>query len=131
MAVLDKFKARGVTLITRVDNGDECDSSCVPLFAQGHQRQAGAVAAFMFHGVAAYVISNVPIAADTEEMLTLIRRGANASWLKGLQDLGVFSEPAMYWPSGQELVDQNSGLVTELLTRHNRFRPYDRSYRAL
>lgn len=128
--VLDQAKARGVNVITRVDNGDECDSNCVPLFAQGDVRQAGSVAAFMFHGVATYMITNVPNALDTEEMLVMIRKGADNQWLRGLQDIGVFSVPGMYWLSGQELVEQKSGLVTELLPRHQKQKPYDRTYRA-
>lgn len=129
--VLDQVKARGIQVITRVENGDECDSNCVPLFAQGQKRQAGEVAAFMFHGVASWVVTNVPNAKDTEDMLVMIRRGAKISWLDKLKSQGVFSEPGMFWMSGKELVTVESGLVTELLPRRIRSQPYDRTYRAL
>ncbi len=131
VSVLDQAKSRGITVITRVENGDECDSNCVPLFAQGQKRQAGEVAAFMFHGVASWVVTNIPNAKDTEDMLVMIRRGAKASWLEKLKSQGVFSEPGMYWMSGKELVVEGSGLGTELLPRRIRSQAYDRTYRAL
>lgn len=131
VSVLDQAKSRGITVITRVENGDECDSNCVPLFAQGQKRQAGEVAAFMFHGVASWVVTNIPNAKDTEDMLVMIRRGAKNSWLEKLKSQGVFSEPGMYWMSGKELVVEGSGLVTELLSRRIRSQAYDKTYRAL
>lgn len=129
--VLDQLKQKGVQITTRVNNGDECDSSCVPLFAQGHKRQAGPVAAFMFHGVAVYMLTNIPDPGLTQNMLSMIQKadGLSSAWLNSLKEKNVFSVPSMYWLSGQELMDQKSGLVTELLVRQELAKPYDRSYR--
>lgn len=129
--ILDKAKTKGVIITTRVENGDECDSNCVPLFAQGKKRVAAPVSAFMFHGVAIYMITNIPDPTSTGEMLGLIRKaeGLNNKWLQELIDQKVFSIPSMYWVSGQELMDQKSGFITELLPRQQLFKPYDRSYR--
>lgn len=129
--ILDKAKSRGIQVTTRVDNGDECDSSCIPLYAQGNKRQAGPVAAFMFHGVAIYLITNIPDPDSTKELLDLVRKasGLNKVWLQGLIDKKIFSVPSMYWLSGQELMDQKSGFVTELLERQQLLTPYDHSYR--
>lgn len=129
--VLDTAKSRGVVVTTQVNNGDECDSNCVPLFAQGNIRKAGAVAAFMFHGVSTPILTNIPEKASTEEMLAMIRNGVNEVWLQKLIDMQVFSIPAMFWMSGAELYNENSGLVTELLPRFEKFAPYDKTYRAL
>lgn len=129
--ILDRAKARGVVVTTQVNNGDECDSNCVPLFAQGNIRKAGAVSAFMFHGVSTPIISNIPEKASTDEMLAMIRNGINEIWLQKLIDMQVFSVPAMFWMSGAELYNENSGLVTELLPRFEKFAPYDKTYRAL
>lgn len=129
--VLDKAKARGVIVTTQVNNGDECDSACVPLFAQGNIRKAGAVAAFMFHGVSTPILTNIPDKSSTEDMLAMIRNGINEEWLQKIINLEVFSIPAMFWMSGAELYNENSGLVTELLPRYEKFAPYDKSYRAL
>lgn len=129
--ILEPLKKQGVTLTTRVHNGDECDSSCVPLFALGDKRQAGEVSAFMFHGVSITAISNIPHPASTQEMLDLIRKasGLNGAWLQSLINAKIFAVPSMYWLSGKELVDQKSGLVTELLPRQTLLKPYDRSYK--
>lgn len=129
--VLDTAKSRGVVVTTQVNNGDECDSNCVPLFAQGNIRKAGAVAAFMFHGVSTPILTNIPEKASTEEMLAMIRNGVNDVWLQKLIEMQVFSIPAMFWMSGAELYNENSGLVTELLPRFEKFAPYDKTYRAL
>ncbi|AHI06073.1 hypothetical protein BDW_07865 [Bdellovibrio bacteriovorus W] len=129
--ILDSAKSRGVVVTTQVNNGDECDSNCVPLFAQGNIRKAGAVAAFMLHGVSTPIISNIPEKASTEEMLAMIRDGASEAWLQKLIEMQVFSIPAMFWMSGAELYKDNSGLVTELLPRFEKFAPYDKTYRAL
>ncbi|GEM_PF-6811461 len=129
--VLEQLKNQNVKITTRVNNGDECDSSCVPLFAQGNMRQAGPVAAFMFHGVAVYMLTNIPDPGLSQMMISMIEKanGLNTDWLNDLKAKKVFSIPSMYWLSGKELVDQKSGFVTELLDRQELAKPYDRSYR--
>jgi ATP-dependent protease ClpP protease subunit len=131
--VLEAAKSKGVQVTTFVQNGDECDSSCVPVFAQGQKRIAAPVSAFMFHGVAVYVVTNVPDPESTALMMKLIRKakGLNEKWFQSLIDKKVFTIPQMYWISGQELMDQKSGFVTELSDRQMILKPYDRSYHPL
>ncbi len=128
---INKLKEKGVTIVTRVNNGDECDSICVPLYAQGNIRQAGPVAAFMVHGVAVFAISNIPDPAANIQLFKLLKAAPelNEEWLQGLILKDVFSKPSMYWLSGKELLEQKSGLVLELLERQQLTQPYDKSYR--
>ncbi|MNJ91102.1 hypothetical protein D3C87_87470 [compost metagenome] len=136
LEMLPTFKAlkeRGVRITTTVNNGDECDSMCVLLFAQGDVRRAGEVAAFMFHGISIAAISNIPERKTSDVLISVLAStpGLNKQWLKELVDLGVFYTPGMYWISGKELVDAGSGYVTETISRNYREKPYNRSYNPL
>jgi len=129
---LQILKKSGVEIITEVINGDECDSMCVALYAQGDQRLAAPAAAFMFHGVATFSITNIPDPTITAQLIEILRKtpGLNQLWLDSLIADGVFSEPSMYWITGQELFSEKTGFATELTTRHQKLKPYDRSYRS-
>lgn len=133
LPILDNLKRRGVKIITTVNNGDECDSMCILLFAQGHVRRAAEVSAFMFHGVAVSMLSNIPEKKSTDDLIykLSLTPGLNQQWLKDLVDLGIFKTPGMYWMTGKELYQSQSGYVTELISRDYRAKPYDRSYPRL
>lgn len=116
-------------LTTEVSNGNECSSNCVPIFAQGKSRKAGPVAAFMFHGIAVYAISNIPDPELTNKMIAFYQRAdIDMNFFERLKKDKVYSTPGMYWLSGKELFDTKANIVTQLLERHQVATPYDYSY---
>ncbi len=116
-------------LTTEVSNGSECSSNCVPIFAQGKSRKAGPVAAFMFHGIAIYAISNIPDPELTNKMISFYQRAdIDMNFFERLKNKKVYSTPGMYWLSGKELFDTKANIVTQLLERHQVATPYDYSY---
>lgn len=126
---LNTFKASGGELITRVDQGEMCASSCVPLFVQGSKRVAGNVSSFMFHGVAVLMITNVPSELETNLMLKFYRdAGIQENWIQEHMALKVWSSPNETWYNGKELFENGSNFVTELLNNRIFFEPYNRDF---
>lgn len=125
IAVINEQKERH-EIVTTVRNGEICGSMCVPVYMTGTRRFAGETTGFMFHGVTR-AFSNIPDQRRTREMLgvVMVTQGVSASWLQGLWDQGVFSTPGEYWVTGKELVEQNAGVVTELIGRHVKFEPFE------
>jgi hypothetical protein len=113
---INSSKAR-LKIDSFVDNGALCASMCIPLFANGTKRVAGARATFMFHGASPWY-TNVPSFAGTKEYTdSLLAAGVSEEWLKNLWDIGIFSAPMEYWANGEELLNEKSNIVTELKPR--------------
>ncbi len=126
---LNTFKESGGELITRVDQGEMCASSCVPLFVQGSKRVAGNVSSFMFHGVAVLMMTNVPSEFETNIMLKFYRdAGIQENWIQEHMALKVWSTPNETWYNGKELFLNGSNFVTELLNNRIFFEPYNRDF---
>lgn len=125
IAILQRLRAEKKTVHTTVMNGEKCASMCVFLYAQGEKRFASEVSTFMFHGAIQFAITNVPDAWKTREQLQhLIKAGVSTAWLNSLWEAGAFTKPGAYWMSGKDLVDAKSGLVTDLLSRHDVQEPW-------
>lgn len=125
IATLRRLAQEGREVNTTVHNGEICGSMCVPVFLQGRKRFAGEVAAFMFHGVVAHGFTNVPNEAKTREALNLfLDAGVSKEWLDGMWGKKVFSLPGQYWMTAGELHRENSGIVTEIIPRHEVFEPW-------
>lgn len=126
---LNTFKTSGGELITRVDQGEMCASSCVPLFVQGSKRVAGNVSSFMFHGVAVLMITNIPSEFETNIMLKYYREaGIQENWIQEHLALKVWSTPNETWYNGKELYENGSSFVTDLLNNRTLFEPYNRDF---
>ena len=124
--IIETIKEAKKTLIvdTFVDNGAMCASMCIPLFMQGRKRVAGARSTFMFHGATQWY-TNIPNATQTKEYTdVLIAAGASEKWIQKLWDEGVFSEPVEYWMNGEELLNEASGVVTELKPKFVKHEPW-------
>lgn len=127
--VLTELKENNVELITRVDQGSMCASSCVPLFVQGQKRLAGNTSSFMFHGVALYAVTNIPGESDTKVMIDAYRKaGINEKWIQKHIDMQVWSSPNETWYNGKELLEDGSNFVTGPLSNRTFFEPYNRDY---
>lgn len=125
---IKEFRKR-LSFNTVVSHGYMCASSCVPLFVQGEQRSASSTSAFMFHGVASFVVTNIPDPELSELMIRIyLERGISKKWIERHRNAGVWSLPGETWYNGRELYEDGQGFVTKLLSRRIRFEPYDRSF---
>ena len=113
-------------VVTTVRNGEMCGSMCVPIFMVGVKRFAAVTAAFMFHGVTKFH-SNVPDQERTRHWLSnvMVPQGVSEEWLQGLWAKGVFSTPGEYWMTGKELLDEKSGVITDIMDRHVKLEPVE------
>lgn len=119
-----KEARKSISIDSFVDNGALCASMCIPLFMQGEKRVAGARSSFMFHGAAPWY-TNTPTPSVTKEYTqSLLDAGVSGEWLQKLWDLGVFSEPMEYWASGEDLFNENSGVVTSLKPKVIKHEPW-------
>lgn len=116
-------------LITSVQHGSMCASSCVPLFVQGDKRYATSTSAFMFHGVAFYVVTNIPDPEASQIMIdSYLERGIDKDWIKEHERMGVWSTPNETWYNGKELYEDGQGFITKLLNNRNFYKAYNRNY---
>lgn len=119
-------RADGIRLTTVVPNGAICASMCVPIFMQGEVRQAGPAASFMFHSVHFMLGVRVNMSWKNEDIFrTFIEAGMKSEWLERNKTAGVFDSPQFTWYSGGELMQENSGVVTELLARQDKMKSLD------
>lgn len=117
------LKDSGIEIHTTVKNGNKCASMCVPIFMQGSKRSAGEVSSFMFHG-AFGGFSNTPIESETKRLIdSFTESDVSQIFLQKLIDTDVFNKPGQYWITGQELFDNHSNIVTNIINRHIIFKP--------
>lgn len=106
---------------TRVRRGYKCYSMCVPIFLKGERRFAGENAIFMFHEPTArdfYTGEEVRQPAFEQALTTrrfvdryFVNSNADPAWLERL--LAEWKGRDVF-KSARELVDEGSGIVTEL-----------------
>lgn len=108
-------------ITTRVQAGNSCLSMCVPIFLQGDERVAYATSQWMFHEPQAYDYfdgseSNQPEFERRyysnrffEKYFT--NSVISAQWRETLRQKWVGKD---VWKSGQQLVDENSNIITRL-----------------
>lgn len=106
---------------TRVRSGYKCYSMCVPIFLEGERRMAGENALFMFHEPTVrdfYTDEEVRQPAFEKALTTrrfvnryFVNSDIDPSWLEGL--LAEWKGRDVF-KSAEELVDEGSGIVTEL-----------------
>ena len=135
--VVAAIRARGRAIDTLVQKAGVCASMCVPIFLAGRERIADPEAYFMFHQVslslggkdnakrrefsetekARYsdIVKSVETRATDEFFRSDIGiRGVSASWLARMRE--KISGPGRdIWMSGQQLVDEGSGIVDRLV----------------
>ncbi|MCO5112822.1 MAG: hypothetical protein M9899_01455 [Bdellovibrionaceae bacterium] len=121
---IDELKLNGYQFDSTVLNGETCGSMCVPLFLQGQKRTAGAVSVFMLHGVVPNAFTNIPNESRTRDYLKLfIRAGVSEEWIEQKWEDGVFTTPGYFWITGQRLVDEKSGMISDLIPAHEVLEP--------
>ncbi|MEO0619559.1 MAG: ATP-dependent Clp protease proteolytic subunit [Pseudomonadota bacterium] len=109
-------------LDTVVENRRTCASMCVPIYLQGENRLAAQSSRWLFHEPRAYdFVTDEPIptgARETEAMTQrFLRRyfpsaGVPEPWLADAREKMRGRD---YWRSGQQLVDERSGIIMRLL----------------
>lgn len=116
--ILESHKKRGLTINTVVENGAVCASMCIPIYMQGQKRYAGARSTFMIHGVYLGLQRHTPDIDQTKSYLSrLVKFGVNSSWLDILWKQNIFTDSKEYWLNAEELVEQESNIVTDLTPR--------------
>lgn len=121
--LLDSIR-RTHTLVTSVEEGAVCASMCVPIYLQGERRIAAADAEFMFHEVkfrdffSKEKDRSVPdsaVGTETDRFFSKYFAGAGVSpvWI-GKVRAGI-DKGNEVWKTGRELLDENSGVVQQLI----------------
>jgi ATP-dependent protease ClpP protease subunit len=133
--VVAAIRARDRAIDTLIQKAGVCASMCVPIFLAGSQRMADPEAYFMFHQVSLNSAGkgNVKrqVMSDSEKALLaqgvktiearatdelfhndIGIRGVSAVWLAGMR--AKISDRDV-WMSGQQLVDEGSGIVDRLV----------------
>ncbi|MEO1251238.1 MAG: hypothetical protein AAFW81_02685 [Pseudomonadota bacterium] len=121
--LLDRMK-RSHTLVTRVRPGDSCLSMCVPMFLKGDRRVAAPNSRFMFHEPASYDSYTGRRAREPEFERRFVadrffdryfeNSPMDADWRRQLEREWVGKD---VWKSGRDLVNERSGVLTELELR--------------
>ena len=133
--VVAAIRDRNRAIDTVVQKAGVCASMCVPIFLAGAKRIADPESYFMFHEaslrstapqktkrpgfseperVAFEEVTKVIAASATDELFQsdMGIRGVNASWLDGMRKKIRGRD---VWISGQQLVDERSGIVDSLI----------------
>jgi ATP-dependent protease ClpP protease subunit len=127
-AIHDAAREHGIDTV--VEQGGVCASMCVPIYLAGAQRLAHPAARFMFHmaslkpeGPAAAEADKVAAAKYRKVVETLVTddlyandigtHGVNAAWLARTR---AKIEGRDVWVTGQQLVDEGSGIVGKLVS---------------
>lgn len=129
------IRARQRAVDTFVEKAGVCASMCVPIFLAGATRTADPEAYFMFHqvslnsspeeGAKRRELSEGEKALYSRAVKTIERqatddlfrsdmgiRGVNAAWLAGMRQKISGRD---VWISGQQLVDEGSGIIDNLI----------------
>ena len=106
---------------TQVGPGESCLSMCVPIYLQGETRRAGASSKWMFHEPEFYdTVTDEKTEVRDSERRALAERFfekyiANSPITPAWQTrLKAEWQGQEVWRSGQQLMDERSGIVTEL-----------------
>ena len=133
--VVAVIRAQGRAIETLVHKAGVCASMCVPIFLAGSKRMADPDAYFMFHQASLNssvsehqkrkeftasekaIYSQAVKAIETQVTDDLFRndigiRGVNTAWLARMRDKISGRD---VWMSGQQLVDERSGIVDRLI----------------
>jgi ATP-dependent protease ClpP protease subunit len=133
--VVAAIRARGRAIDTLVQKAGVCASMCVPIFLAGTKRMADPEALFMFHQASLNssgkenikrqefsaseeaIFSHAVKAIETQATDDFFRndigiRGVNMVWLARMRE--KISDRDV-WMSGQQLVDEGSGIVDRLI----------------
>lgn len=106
------------TLETLVDRGEICASACIPVFLQGQRRWGALTSSWLFHEVWHWADSKRKEArvnrAVTERLFQdyYLPAGVSEKWLGHLRMMVQHSD---YWQTGENLWDDNSGIITDAL----------------
>lgn len=117
---IEKMKATH-RVDTHVASGAHCLSMCVPIFLMGEHRSAAANAVFMFHEPSAYdLVTDEKVSKPGfERKMTsekfferyFVRSDMNPAWREKLRANWKGRD---LWFTGEELVEQESGVATGL-----------------
>lgn len=133
--IVAAIRARGREIDTLVQKAGVCASMCVPIFLAGTERVADPEALFMFHqaslnsrasenikrqefgGSEKAIFSQAVKTIETQVTDDLFRndigiRGVNLVWLARMREKISGRD---VWMSGQQLVDEGSGIVDHLI----------------
>jgi ATP-dependent protease ClpP protease subunit len=133
--VVAAIRARGRAIDTLVQKAGVCASMCVPIFLAGTKRMADPEAIFMFHQASLNssvsenikrqefsaseeaIFSQAVKAIETQATDDFFRndigiRGVNMVWLARMREKISGRD---VWMSGQQLVDEGSGIVDRLI----------------
>jgi ATP-dependent protease ClpP protease subunit len=133
--VVAAIRARGRAIDTLVQKAGVCASMCVPIFLAGTKRMADPEALFMFHQASLnssvrenikrqefsasqeVIFSQAVEAIETQATDDFFRndigiRGINMVWLARMREKISGRD---VWMSGQQLVDEGSGIVDRLI----------------
>jgi ATP-dependent protease ClpP protease subunit len=133
--VVAAIRARGRAIDTLVQKAGVCASMCVPIFLAGTKRMADPEALFMFHQASLNssvrenikrqefsasqeaIFSQAVKAIETQATDDFFRndigiRGINMVWLARMREKISGRD---VWMSGQQLVDEGSGIVDHLI----------------
>ena len=133
--VVAAIHTRDRAIDTFVEKAGVCASMCVPIFLAGHEHMADPEAYFMFHRVSLggsakdnmerLKVSEAEKAMFSQSAKTIEAkitdsffrsdigiRGVNAVWLAGMREKISGGD---IWVSGQQLVDERSGIVDRLV----------------
>jgi len=133
--VIAAIRAQGRAIETLVEKAGVCASMCVPIFLAGSKRMADPDAYFMFHqaslnnGASDNMKRKELSASEKAAYAQTVRvietratddffrndigiRGVNRAWLARMREKIVGRD---VWMSGQQLVDEGSGIVDRLV----------------
>jgi len=133
--VVAAIRARNHAVDTLVEKAGVCASMCVPIFLSGTKRLADPEAYFMFHQVSlnsnarentkrkelsdsekaalSHVVKTIEAHVTDEFFRSDIGiRGVNTAWLARMREKIAGRD---IWMSGQQLVDEGSGIVDSLV----------------
>jgi len=108
-------------LSTAVMPGRRCGSMCVPIFLQGQQRYAARTSIFLLHEVTGRLRNGRKVTKPGETM-RLFRRyylpaGVSVKWLNAILPKLKNSN---YWFSGRDLLENKTGVITDVLKSNRR-----------
>ena len=106
---------------TRVEAGADCLSMCVPIYLRGDKRTAASNSRWMFHEPTSYdFVTGEKADRDDDDRREagerffqkyFVNSEMNPDWRSKLQEAWVGRD---VWFSGQQLVNQNSNVITHL-----------------
>jgi hypothetical protein len=109
-------------LKTLVARGEKCGSMCVPIFLQGQVRIGARASSWMFHGVR-HFYTTIPNLFLTDKFLGIFERaGVSETWI--LKVKPIMLEPGEIWFTGDDLINDESGIITEVIENRRKLPAY-------